>query len=86
MPNMARQNDDQRNIESKRILDRLESETENSGLLGGAAKRLESHLGAKDADQNDWAEVWGSRIGRSIGAVVVIILFLYLWNYLMSPV
>lgn len=77
--------DDKHSNELRRILDRLQDETENSGMLGRTAKRMENHLSAKDADQNDWAEVWGTRIGRSIGAVVVVVLFLYLWHYLMSP-
>lgn len=82
---MTRPEDKQNKSESQRILDRIQKETEGSGILGSAVKRAENHLSAKDADQQDWAEVWGTRIGRSIGAFVVVVLFIYLVNYLVSP-
>jgi hypothetical protein len=82
---MTRSEDEKRERESRRIIDRINDESETSGVAARTARRLGDHLSAADADQRDWAEVWGTRIGRTIGALVVVVLFLYLWNYLMSP-
>ena len=82
---MALPEDDQKKRESQRIIDRIQKESEGGGMLGSTVRRVENHLGAKDADQNDWAEVWGTRIGRSIGAFVVVVLFIYLVNFLLNP-
>jgi len=61
-----------RSAESRRILDRIASETDYSGFAGRAALRTRNHLEAKDADQSDWAELWGTRIGRTVGAAVTV--------------
>ena len=37
------------------------------GFRAGGTERARGHLAADDADQNDWIEVWGTRIGRAIG-------------------
>lgn len=76
--------DDKRQEESERIIDRIQVESD-SGFVNMTTRRLEGHLGAKDADQNDWAEVWGTRIGRTIGAVVTVAAIIYLFQYLVSP-
>ncbi len=65
--------------ESRRILDRVERE---SGPLGTseaarAAREALDHLAARDAAADDLAEVWGRRVGRTIGVLVAIYL---LWN------
>lgn len=82
---MARPEDDKRQRESQRILNRIQDESETTGIAGRTARRVGDHMRAADADQRDWAEVWGTRIGRTIGAVVVVVLFLYLWSYLTGP-
>ena len=63
---MAGTRDGDRDAESRRILDRVARE-EHSGLgfLGRGTERARGHLAADDADQNDWIEVWGTRIGRA---------------------
>jgi hypothetical protein len=62
--------------ESRRILDRVAREGDAGGfaLLGRTAARTRDHLGATDADQSDWAELWGTRIGRLIGALALVAL------------
>lgn len=71
-------------MESRRIIARIQEESDRS-FLGRTARRFESHLGAKDADQADWADVWGTRIGRIIGAVAVVTAFIWLIQYLLAP-
>lgn len=76
--------DDRQQEESRRIIDRIQAESD-SGNVVSRTTRLEGHLGARDADQHDWAEVWGTRIGRTIGAVVTVAAIIYLFQYLFSP-
>ncbi len=46
--------------------------------------RARNHIGAADADQRDRIEVWGTRIGRAIGAVVVCALLFWLFSMLVA--
>ena len=66
--------------ESRKILERVrqESETVGTSSLGRVAERVKSHMSAHDADQNEWAELWGTRIGRSLGVIFAVGLFIYL--------
>lgn len=66
--------------ESKRILERVaqESETVGTSSTKRVAERVKGHLGANDVDQNEWAELWGTRIGRTLGAIFVVFLIVYL--------
>ncbi len=66
--------------ESKRILERVaqESETVGASSTRRIAERVKNHLSAEDTNENEWAELWGKRIGRTLGAVCVIILIIYL--------
>jgi hypothetical protein len=68
--------DGERSVESQRILDRVAREADSSGLdlIGRTAHRARSHYAAADADQSDWAELWGTRIGRVIGPIVIVAL------------
>ena len=75
---------DQNETESRRIIERVQQESE-TGILGRTARRFENHIGAKDADQSDWAEVWGTRIGRTLGAIAVVTAFIWLVQYLLAP-
>jgi len=72
--------DKQREREAKRILDRIENESETVGRssMRRVAEHTRSHLRAEDADQTQWAEVWGTRIGRGLGLVFVVVLIIYL--------
>jgi|EndMetStandDraft_3_1072993.scaffolds.fasta_scaffold1982341_2 hypothetical protein len=64
--------DDKNARESRRIINRVGQETEAT-----MAQRVRNHMEGRDADQNDWAEVWGTRIGRGMGVVILLIL---LWS------
>ena len=66
--------------EAQRILDRVagESETVGASSMRRVAERMSNHLGAADVDENTWAEVWGTRIGRTLGLIFVIVLIVYL--------
>lgn len=75
---------DRREDESRRIINQVQAETDAGSLVGRTMRRLENHLGANDADQNDWAEVWGTRIGRSIGAFIVVATFIWLFRWMMG--
>lgn len=68
-----------RSAESRRILDRVAKDSDSGGLtmLGRTAGRARNHLSAADADQSDWAEVWGTRIGRTVGAVAIVVLLFW---------
>ena len=71
---------DSNEAEAKRILDRVveESETVGASSMRRVAERMSDHLGAADVDENTWAEVWGTRIGRTLGLIFVIVLIVYL--------
>jgi len=78
---MAGSNDGDRHAESRRILDRVERDGRVS-LLGSSVDRARNHLTAADADQNDRIEVWGTRIGRVVGIVVIIAFCFWALSYL----
>jgi hypothetical protein len=80
---MARPNDGDRHAESRRILDRVAREG-RVGLLGRTAERAQGHLTAADVDQNDRIEVWGTRIGRVVGVIVIIAFCFWALSYLTS--
>jgi hypothetical protein len=80
---MAGTRDGDRDAESRRILDRVAREAHSGiGFVGKGAERARSHLAAADADQNDWIEVWGTRIGRTIGIVIVAAFLVWVVSYL----
>ena len=82
---MAGTRDGDRDAESRRILDRVAREQHSGlGFLGRGTERARGHLAAGDADQNDWIEVWGTRIGRTIGIIVIIAFLVWLVSYLAS--
>ena len=66
--------------EANRILKRVEQESE---VLGGSSMRrtadhIKKHMGAKDVDRDEWAEVWGTKIGRILSVIFFIFLVIYL--------
>jgi hypothetical protein len=83
---MAATTEDERSAESRRILDRIAREADSSGLalVGRTVERARKHLGAADADEHDWAEVWGTRIGRGIAAVLTIALIAWAASLLVA--
>ena len=70
--------DEQR--EARRILERVSTDSESLGTssLARSAIRARDHFAGADADPDDWEEVWGRRIGRIAGAVVVVVLLVWL--------
>lgn len=71
--------------ESRRILRRVSQEADSGSgrsVIEHAAHRARDHLGAADVDRSDWAEYWGTRIGRTIGATFVVGLVAWLVFYL----
>jgi hypothetical protein len=66
--------------EADKILDRVAQDSESVGTssMRRVAERVSGHLGAADADQDKFSEVWGTRIGRSLGMVFVVFLIGYL--------
>jgi len=77
-----REHDDR--IESRRILERVSQEADAGGrsAIDRVADRARNHLGAKDVDRGDWAEYWGTRIGRTIGAMFLVGMIVWLVMYL----
>ena len=64
--------DDDRERESRRIIGRVGAEADASMM-----QRARDHMAGRDADERDWAELWGTRIGRWLG--IVLLLYL-LWR------
>jgi hypothetical protein len=73
---------DPRQRESRRILERVAMEEGGNGAVARAARRVRDHVSAADADKEDWAEYWGTRIGRMLGLVVTVFLLGWLALYL----
>ncbi|MEM9331555.1 MAG: hypothetical protein AAGA53_09530 [Pseudomonadota bacterium] len=72
--------DDDRAEEAKRILERVaqDSETVGTSSMRRVAERVKGHVTADDADKNEWAEVWGTRIGRFFSIIFFVVLVVYL--------
>ena len=70
--------------EARRILDRVNTDTESFGTssLARSALRARDHFAGADADQDDAVEVWGRRIGRIAALVAVAFLLMWLVNRL----
>ncbi len=77
----GRSDDDER--ESRRILDRIARETgPGDSLLGRAAKGAHDHVTAADVDPADKIEYWGTRIGRTLGLLLVAAILAWLVYFL----
>jgi hypothetical protein len=81
---MAGKREHEDRVESRRILERVSQEAEAGGrsAIDRAANRARDHSAAKDVDRGDWAEYWGTRIGRTIGAVFLVGMIVWLVLYL----
>lgn len=78
-------NDDaERLAESKRVLARVDAESETLGTstFVRMANRAGDHLTAREAEGMDAAEIWGRRVGRGLGAVAFVVLAVWLFNWL----
>lgn len=73
---------DKNEIEAKRILDRVnrESETVGTSSMARTTEQFKKHLGGIDGNEedNDPIEILGKRIGRTLGWIAVIGLLIYL--------
>jgi tetrahydromethanopterin S-methyltransferase subunit G len=81
---MTGKSDEDERIESRRILERVSHEAESGGrtVIDRATNRAKDHLTATDVDRGDWVEYWGTRIGRTIGALFLVGLIVWLVLYL----
>ncbi len=68
--------------EAERILSRaeLDSETVGSSSLARSAQKTRDHFLGKDTDPDDPIEKWGTRIGRLLSIVIVLVLVNYLYT------
>ena len=62
----------------------MESDIASHSFAGRQAKRLRDHVSAADTDKDDWAEYWGRRIGRTLGAVITVGIVGWLILYLLG--
>ncbi|MBA3448686.1 MAG: hypothetical protein H0T56_13995 [Pseudaminobacter sp.] len=83
---MAAGGDDDRDAESRRILDRVAREAESGGssLVSRAVRRARDHVSAADADRDDTIEYWGTRVGRVLGLVLTIGIIVWLVAFVTS--
>lgn len=68
--------DDDKQAESRRIIGRVGAETEAS-----MARRAKDHMAGRDAEGKDWAELWGTRIGRWLGVALLVYLVWWLIRF-----
>ncbi|UCI08504.1 hypothetical protein [Mesorhizobium sp. B1-1-8] len=75
---MADGRDDE--TESRRILERVSRETTpgSASFIARAARGARDHVSAADADRSDPIEIWGTRIGRTLGLIAAIGLLAWL--------
>jgi len=75
---MAERHDSDR--ESRRILERLARETDPGGtsFVARTTKGVRDHVAAADADRADPIEVWGTRVGRTLGLLLALGLMIWL--------
>ena len=71
--------DEDGRAESRRILNRVGPESEAS-----MATRARDHMTGRDAQDKDWAELWGTRIGRWLGLVLLIYLLWWLFSFVVE--
>jgi len=68
----GKQSDDERQAEARRILERVERDSES--LLFRSGSRMRDHFTARDAAGEDWTEVWGRRIARILALIAAVFL------------
>ena len=78
---MADRQDSER--ESRRILERIARETDPAGnsFVARSTKGMRDHVTAADADRADPIELWGTRIGRTLGLLLTLGLMVWLVLY-----
>ncbi len=68
--------DRENQAEARRIIGRVGAESDASMM-----RRVQNHMNGRDADEKDWAELWGTRIGRWAGVVLLIYLVWWLIGF-----
>jgi len=70
--------------ESKRILKQIDQEVDPSrSMLERSSRRVRDHMAGADADPDDRSELWGTRIGRALSLLLLVVLVCYLaWMFL----
>jgi hypothetical protein len=71
--------DDDREAESQRIIGRVGAESEPT-----MAGRVKNHMAGRDVQDKDWAELWGTRIGRWLGLALLLYLIWWLIDFTAS--
>jgi hypothetical protein len=73
-----------RTAEARRILAQVEKDTgiAASSALAWALGRTRNHMTGNDADPEDWAELWGTRVGRLLSLAAFVALSIYLYRFL----
>jgi hypothetical protein len=73
-----------RGAEARRILAQVERDTgmAASSALARAVRRARNHMAGVDADPEDWAELWGTRVGRLLSLAAFVALSLWLFRFL----
>jgi hypothetical protein len=73
-----------RTAEARRILAQVERDTgmASSSALARALHRARNHMIGSDADPADWAEVWGTRVGRMLSLAAFVALSIFLFRFL----
>lgn len=76
--------DQKRQRESERVLERVSTESEVVGTSSFVrqANKVRDHLTGADGDQTDPVEMWAKRFGRGLSIVAFILLAVWLVNYL----
>lgn len=71
---------EKRQKQAERDLQRVSEQSEiiGSSAMRRSAERARDHMSGADADPDDRVEVWGRRIGRSLGLVFLVGLIWYL--------
>lgn len=74
----------ERGDEARRILAQVEKDSgiAASSALARAIHRARGHFAGADADPDDWAELWGTRIGRLLGLAAFVALSIWLFRFL----
>jgi hypothetical protein len=53
-----------------------------SSALARALARARNHMAGADADSEDWAELWGTRVGRLLSLAAFVALSIWLYRFL----
>ena len=73
---------DERQEDARRILNQIKGETDPTGITTPRSMlgRAEAHFSGRDAPDDDPIELWGRRIGRGLGLVMLVVLIIILWR------